>query len=106
MLVRLPSTLSVAVAPGSVNVPPTVSIIAAAPLRVTTGAVVSTEGVLVAVVEAGVVEEAVLVAVEAGVAAVPVPEVEPPLEGAGPRFTVPSGFPTMTLGSAVALLPA
>lgn len=85
------------------------SIIAAAPLRVTTGGVVSEEGVLVAVVETGRVEEAVLVAVVvADVVAVPVLEVEPPLEeaGAGPRFTVPSGFPTMTLRSAVALFPA
>ncbi len=97
-------------APGSVKVPPTVSIIAAAPLRVTTGGVVSEEGVLVAVVEAGWVEEAVLVTVVAAdVVAVLVPvvvEVPPDVAGAGPRFTVPSGFPTMTLRSAVALLPA
>ena len=102
--------MSVAVAPGSMKVLPTVSIIAAAPLRVTTGGVVSEEaGVLVAVVETGAVEEAVLMVVEAvDVVTVPVLTVELVLvgAGAGPRFTVPSGFPTMTLLSAVELLPA
>ena len=39
--VKFPSTLSVAVAPGSVKVPPTFTCIAALPLSVTTGGVVS-----------------------------------------------------------------
>ena len=40
--VRSPSTLSVAVAPGSVKVSPTVSSIIVEPVKVITGAVVST----------------------------------------------------------------
>lgn len=53
LLVSEPSTLSSAVAPGSVKVSPTVSASAAAPFRVTTGAVVSVEACVVVAVLAG-----------------------------------------------------
>ena len=53
--VKFPSTLSVAVAPGSVKVPPTFTCIAALPLSVTTGGVVSAGAGVAVGVEVAVV---------------------------------------------------